>query len=288
MDFLVTEEAASDALAALLYCSFSDPNSSSDPLPKEPTSLAEALASPESKSWIQAAESELNSLMERGTWELVDCPPSRAVVDNTWVFRRKLGPSGEVLRYKARLCARGFSQVKGLDFDSTFSPVAAFRSLRILFALSIQFGLKLHQLDVVAAFLNGELDHEIYMKQPRGFGDGSPRVCRLRKAIYGLKQSSRLWNADLHTTLLALDFIRCKSDPCLYILKKGSSVALLLVYVDDIIVATNDPALYTSTLAGLRAEYELTEQPSVSWVLGWHVTYRPAGIFVCQSAFTVS
>ncbi|MCP3678245.1 MAG: hypothetical protein GY721_11850, partial [Deltaproteobacteria bacterium] len=179
-------------------------------------------------------------------------------------------------------------QIKGEDFDQTFSPVAAFRSLRVIFALSVQFGLRLYQLDVVAAFLNGVLDREIFMRQPRGFEDGTRRVCKLQKAIYGLKQSSRLWNEDLHSTLIAMEFSRCRSDPCLYFKCKGSSVMFFLVYVDDIIISTNDDDLYRHTLAGLKAEYELTESPSVSWVLGWHVSVSPSSIFVSQSAFVSS
>ncbi len=287
-NFLMEGEKETERYTSFLDCYFAPLISSSDTLPKEPSSIFEARKSAESESWNKAAALELRSLEERGTWELVPPPPGRTITDNTWVFKRKLGPSGEVLRYKARLCARGFSQVKGVDFDSTFSPVAAYRSLRLLFALSAQFGLELHQLDVVAAFLNGKIDHDIFMKQPVGFSDGTSRVCHLKKAIYGLKQSSRLWNTDLHSTLLELGFMRCRADACLYQLKKGSSVAFLLVYVDDIVVATNDPALYSSVLKGLRAEYDLTEQPDVSWVLGWHISHSTTGIFVCQSSFTLS
>ncbi len=266
----------------------SSPASPSGLFTKEPASIVEALKSEERDSWAAATQQEIDSLKERDTWDLVELPRGRKVVDNTWVFKGKLGPTGEVLRYKARLCARGFSQTKGLDFDFTFSPVAAFRSLRILFALTARFSLSLFQLDVVAAFLNGKLDHEIFMKQPRGYEDGTPRVCRLNKAIYGLKQSSRLWNAELHSTLVDLDFRRCLSDPCLYIEIRGSTVIAVLVYVDDIIIATNVVSLYHSTLAALRAEYQLTEQPEVTWVLGWHVCYSPIGLFVSQSSFTLT
>ncbi len=274
-------------------CYFFDADTPTSPaslLTKEPSSLDEALHSPERDSWMSAAKQELDSMNKRGTWSLVDLPPGRRVVDNVWVFKRKLGPLGEILRYKARLCARGFSQTKGLDFEDTFSPVAAFRSLRIVLALAAQFDLQLYQLDVVAAFLNGKLDHEIYMRQPKGFEDGTQRVCRLSKAIYGLKQSSRLWNEDLHSTLLCLGLSRCLSEPCLYVSTKGDFIILLLVYVDDIIVATNNSKLYADVLRGLKEEYELTEQAEVIWILGWHIRRDPksSAIFAHQTAFTNS
>ncbi|MCP3676941.1 MAG: hypothetical protein GY721_04950, partial [Deltaproteobacteria bacterium] len=161
VDFLAVEK--KDEFAQFACCSFSHIDSPSvAPPPKEPTTIYEAERSAERIEWMKAAQSELSSLMDRETWSLVPVPRDRKLVDNTWVFRRKLGPNGEVLRYKARLCARGFSQVKGEDFDKTFSPVAAFRSLRVLFSLSAHFRLTLHQLDVVAAFLNGVLDRPIF------------------------------------------------------------------------------------------------------------------------------
>ncbi len=286
VDFLKSEK--TDEFARFASCFFTDVASPSETRPKEPSTIWEARKSAEAHEWIKAAQLELNSLEHRETWELVERPAGRKVVDNVWVFRRKLGPSGEILRHKARLCARGFSQVEGLDFDQTYSPVAAFRSLRLVFALSVKYRLKLHQLDVVAAFLNGVLDHEIFMRQPKGFDDGTGRVCLLKKAIYGLKQSSRLWNADLHKTLSDLNFKSLRSDPCLYLCRRNGSIMLLLVYVDDILIATNSEELYQDTLADLKEHYELTESLDCSWVLGWHVSLSADGIFCSQTAFTSS
>ncbi len=291
----LVEEEGTDELSFVQFpcCYLFDVSVSDSPsslFTKEPSSIGEAMRSPERENWMLAAKQEFDSLVARRTWDLVPPPQGRRIVDNVWVFKRKLGPNGQVLRHKARLCARGFSQVKDLDFTDTFSPVAAFRSLRIILALAAQFDLLLFQLDVVAAFLNGKLDHEIFMRQPKGFNDGTSRVCQLRKAIYGLKQSSRLWNENLHSTLLTLGYSRCGSDPCLYVMIKAHSVILLLVYVDDICIATNNKGLYAHTLCGLRKEYELTEQESVSWILGWHIKrdQKTFTIFANQAAFTNS
>ena len=144
---------------------------------------------------MSAMEKEMKSLHENKVWNLVELPKDRKVVGSKWVFKQKVGANGSVERYKARLVAQGFSQKFGLDYDETFCPVVRFESVRTVIALAVQNGLKLHQLDVATAFLNGELDEEIFMKQPEGFAVKGQEhlVCRLNRSIYGLKQSPRCW-----------------------------------------------------------------------------------------------
>ena len=126
--------------------------------------------------------------------------------------------------YKARLIAQGFSQRQGVDYDETFSPVIRFESLRTLIALATPKGLKLHQMDVTAAFLNGHLEQQVYMKQPEGFiaqGKENLVVCKVKHSIYGLKQSPRCWNATLDQQLKRMGFIQSTSDPCIYTSSEG-------------------------------------------------------------------
>ena len=141
-------------------------------------------------------------------------------------------------RYKARLVAQGFSQKYGQDYDETFSPVVRFESLRMIIALSVQRCLKVHQMDVTTAFLNGELNDEVYMKQPEGYVVKGKEnlVCKLKKSIYGLKQSPRCWNSVLDQFLKKIGFVQATSDPCLYIASEGE-LFLIAVYVDDIVLA---------------------------------------------------
>jgi hypothetical protein len=135
---------------------------------KEPASI-EAKTSPESIEWTQAMEAEMKSLKDNDVWELVKLPAGKKAVGSQWVYKVKTGPDGTRERYKARLVAQGFTQKFGSDYDQKFCPVVRQESLRVLIALSMQCGLKLHQLDVTTAFLNGNLEEEVYMTQPKGF-----------------------------------------------------------------------------------------------------------------------
>lgn len=137
---------------------------------------------------------EYSSLLQNKTWTLVDKPANQKVIDNKWVYKIKKNPNDDDKRYKARLVVRGFTQQYGIDYQETFSPVVRFTSLPAILAVAAERGLLMKQFDVKTAFLNGDLDEMVYMKQPIGFDDKSGRVCKLQKSLYGLKQASRCWN----------------------------------------------------------------------------------------------
>ena len=204
----------------------------------EPTSFEEATTGPDSSKWRQAMETEMRSLKDNDVWELMELPAERKAVGSKWVYKVKTGADGSVERYKARLVAQGFTQKYGTDYDETFCPVVRLESLRVLMALSVQYGLKLHQVDVTTAFLNGNLEEEVYMLQPKGFVvDGEEHlVCKLKKSIYGLKQSSRCWNVALDSHLKKMGFTQSTSDPCIY-MDAGGDAFYIGVYVDNIILA---------------------------------------------------
>jgi hypothetical protein len=135
------------------------------------------------------------------------------------VFKIKQGANGEVERYKARLVARGFIQTYEVDYDETFVPVAKFTSIRCILALAALKDMKIHQMDVKTAFLNGELEEEIYMEQLQGFvhQGGEHLVCKLHKSLYGLKQSPRAWNQKLEAFLKSIEFMKSEADPSVYV-----------------------------------------------------------------------
>ena len=187
-------------------------------LPYEPTSIEEATSGPDSSNWKRAMKIEMQSLKDNNVWDLVELPPGRIAVGCKWVYKVKTGADGSVERYRARLVAQGFTQKYGFDYDETFCPVVRLESLRVLVALSVQYGLKLHQVDVTTAFLNGNLEEEVYMSQPNGFVTKGKEqyVCKLKKSIYGLKQSPRCWNNSLDLHLKEMGFTQSTSDPCIY------------------------------------------------------------------------
>ena len=153
------------------------------------------------------------------------------------MFKKKSDAEGKVERYKARLVAQGFAQKYGQDYDETFCPVVRFESVRTVIALAAKYGLKLHQMDITTAFLNGDLKESIYMKQPEGSAiKGKEKlVCKLKKCLYGLKQSPRCWNEALAKHLKKMGFEQANSDPCVY--TASGELFLIAVYVDDIILA---------------------------------------------------
>ncbi|MCO5612439.1 hypothetical protein L7F22_066706 [Adiantum nelumboides] len=168
--------------------------------PVDGITMSEALAGPNASLWQQAMDSEYQSLLDNGTWELVPAPPQQKLVTCKWLLCKKLRPDGTISRYKARLVARGFSQVPDIDYGETFSPVLRITSFWVLIALAAQFRFLIHQMDVRTAFLHGDLEEEIYMKQPPGYvsTEHPNYVCKLLKSLYGLKQSPRQWYRRFH------------------------------------------------------------------------------------------
>jgi hypothetical protein len=143
---------------------------------------------------------EIESMKTNQVWDLVNLPPGRQTIGNKWVLKVKRKANGSIERYKARPVAKGYTQQEGIDYEETFSPVVRFASIHLILAIVAYMNLELYQMDVKIAFLNGELDEEIYMDQPIGFvANGQERkVCKLKWSIYGLKQSSRQWYLRFH------------------------------------------------------------------------------------------
>lgn len=192
-------------------------NAASAYKPTVPNMRRDAMASPAADKWHNAEKTEYDSLIENKTWVLVPrskLPEGRKTVTSRWVYDLKHDG-----RYKARLVARGFTQVWGEDYNETFSPVARFESIRYLLAHAALEDWEIESMDVKTAFLNGELKEEIYMEQPDGWVEKGKEdwVCLLKKAIYGLKQASREWNAKIHQSLLKQGFVRTHSDSGVYV-----------------------------------------------------------------------
>lgn len=159
----------------------------------DPQSIDEAKERDDWPEWKTAIESEYTSLIKNGTWILCDLPKGRKTISSKWVFKLKRKANGEIDKYKARLVARGFTQKAGFDYTETYSPVAKLVTLRVIISVANHFDMHMEHMDVKNAFLNGDLKEEIYMQQPEGFEKGN-KVCKLVKAIYDLKQASRMWN----------------------------------------------------------------------------------------------
>jgi hypothetical protein len=178
-----------------------------------------------------------------------------------------------VERYKARLVAKGFMQREGVDFTETFAPVSKHTTLRALLALVAEEGLHLHQLDVKTAFLNGELEEDIYMVQPPGYVEGGPRtVCHLRKSLYGLRQAPRAWYAKLKMELEKLGFKESVADAGLFILDKGDHKVFLMVYVDDMLIASRELSSVVAVKELLGSVFDVHDLGEANFFLGMKIT----------------
>ena len=182
----------------------------------EPRTFDEALRSPQAKSWKKATDSEYQSLIDNNTWDVVELPEGREAIGCKWVFKIKYDGEGKIEWFKSRLVAKGYVQKYGVDFEETFSPVVRFGLICTLLALAIQKGMIVHQMDVVTAFLNRDLDEEIYMLQRYRISGKEDHVCRLNKSLYGLKQAPRCWNRALKEFMLQTGFVQSNADPCIH------------------------------------------------------------------------
>ncbi|KAI3806370.1 hypothetical protein L1987_22271 [Smallanthus sonchifolius] len=169
------------------------------------------------KEWYDDMINKLEAIEKHDTWELVSRPTGRNIVGLKWLYKTKLVAKGKVMRYKARLVVKGYSQKQGINYQETFTPVARFETIRVLIAVAAQRGWPRLQLDVKTAFLNGELSEEIYVQQLEGFEKKGceEKVYRLKKALYGLKQASRAWYSRIDCYFLQNGYARSYSEPTL-------------------------------------------------------------------------
>eukprot|EP00731_Ephydatia_muelleri_P020359 Em0013g86a len=242
---------------------------------EEPQSITEALESDLSEQWREAADSEYQSLMQNETWERVELPKGRKPVGCKWVFKAKRGSDGKVQRFKARLVAKGFTQKHGIDYDETFSPVVRFTSVRTLLAFAVQNGMMVHQMDVVTAFLNGTLEEEIYMEQPPGYIKKGEEhlVCKLKKSIYGLKQSPRCWNKVFNEYMTSLSYEQCAADPCVLVRTEGTETTIIAVYVDDLIIIAKNPETMERIKGSLTERFKMKDLGKLHYCLGINIEY---------------
>lgn len=251
----------------------------------EPNTYNEAIRSNEKQKWIDAMREEYNSLVKNCTWKLVDRPVGQRIVDNRWVFKVKRNTDDSIERYKARLVARGFTQEYGVNYFETFSPVVRFTSIRIILAIAAKRKMHMKQFDVKTAFLNGELNENVYMEQPIGFRDGTNKVCKLEKSLYGLKQASRCWNRKFKHFIEIFGFFTCKADPCVFVSKRNGELIILAIHVDDGLIVADNICSIEAVIKHLQEHFEI-KLMDVGCFLGLQIEQRDDGIFIHQAAYT--
>ncbi|CAL8138375.1 unnamed protein product [Prunus armeniaca] len=251
---------------------------------EEPRNVKEALHHGE---WFLAMQEELNQFVRNDVWYLVPRPVHTNVIGTKWIFKNKTDEQGNVVRNKARLVAQGYTQMEGIDFDETFAPVARLESVRLLLAIVCHLKFKLYQMDVKTAFLNGVLNEEVYVEQPKGFEDPHhPNdVFRLKKALYGLKQAPRAWYERLSSHLLGNGYVRGSVDKTLFVKRFKKDVLIAQVYVDDIVVGSTSDLHVQDFIHVMTSEFEMSLVGELNYFLGLQIKQSHDGIFVSQSKY---
>ncbi|CAI7890608.1 unnamed protein product [Closterium sp. NIES-53] len=240
-------------------------------MPGEPANLKEAVASSDAEEWKKAMESELKSIEENSTWELVELPEGRKAITSKWLFKIKCNADGKIECYKSRLVAKGYQQKEKVDFKELFALVMKPTTLRTLLAGAAIKGWVVKQVDVTTAFLNGVLEEEIFLAQPEGFDDCSGRVLKLKKALYGLKQAPRQWYLKLRDVLEEVGFTPLTADHSLFMLGEGEQRRFLVVYVDDIFIFSPSSDLVKEVMLKLQDKFKCKALGDVNFYLELHI-----------------
>jgi histone deacetylase 1/2 len=247
----------------------------------EPDNLSDALRD---CNWKLAMDHEVNALAKNQTWHLVPAHHGSNIIDCKWIYKIKRRADGTIDRYKARLVAKGFKQRYGLDYEDTFSPVVKAATIRLVLSIAVSQGWSLRQLDVQNAFLHGVLEENVFMRQPPGYEDPTKPgyICKLDKALYGLKQAPRAWFSRLSDKLHALGFSPSKADMSLFFFRRPKVVIFVLVYVDDIIVASFSSDATKALLRALQSDFSLKDLGDLHFFLGIEVNKVAEGIYLSQ------
>ena len=273
--------------------------------------LYQAIEGENKRDWLEAIRCEFKSLLKNDTWEIAEKPNDRTLVDSKIVLTNKMDSNGEIYRRKARLVARGFSQVRGYDYKQTFAPVARLESLRILIAIAVEYDYMIHQLDITSAFLNGKLEEEIYLEIPelleyslhdiiekdeneskrkaaemlKQIRGKNKACCKLNKALYGLKQASRQWNILLDSKLQGVGLTASVAEPCIYFINQNDTFILVLVYVDDILITGNDMCKINEIKEQLKIEFETRDMGEAKFCVGIEIVRRRNEITLIQRKY---
>eukprot|EP00253_Pinus_taeda_P023270 PITA_23270 len=204
----------------------------------DPRTVKEAVDSEDGKLWKEAMVDEMASLHKNEAWDLVELPAGRKPIGSKWVFKKKANAEGKVEKYKARLVAKGYSQM-----------------------------------DVKTTFFHGDLEEEIYMKQPKGFAVKGKKelVCKVKKSLYGLKQSPRMWYQKFDTFIRGLGFTRSKTDHCVYFKLIGDHVIYLVLYVDDMLLVGNDNEIIQDLKTQLSSKFDMKDLGAANYILGMEI-----------------
>ncbi|GFT62966.1 retrovirus-related Pol polyprotein from transposon TNT 1-94 [Trichonephila clavipes] len=248
-----------------------------------PNSYFEAENSANWKNWKLAMENELDSLDKHKVWEIVQKRAKSKLIKTKWVYSLKQDDAGKNIKYKARLVAAGFNQIKNIDYSESYSPVVNIESFRLLIALAAKLKLNVNFFDVKTAYLYGDLEETVYVLPPPGYEKliGDDKVCKLKKSIYGLPQSGRNWYMKIKGELENFGLKQLASDNCVFIKSVNQSVLILCMYVDDLAIFCNNDKMYEDIVSKIKNVFEVVENKTNKF-LGMEIEKCENGIYLSQ------
>ena len=260
-------------------------------LPDKFDGYKQAMRRPDSEMWQEAVQTELNSLNQMRTWTFTDLPKGKKALGTKWIFNIKRDGHNNITKYKARLVALGCHQRPGEDYDEIYASVVSKTGLRLFLAAVNQLDLHLHQMDVETAFLNAELEDEVYLQIPYGLIEAqkSAQVLKLNRSLYGLKQAPRAWFQELTKTLTDLNFVCIQLDQSVLKCKSDGDVIYICFYVDDILIASPDPKSISKVKQLIKKKYKITDLGEAKHFLGMTIIRnRPARTMILHQINKVS
>ncbi|MBW0540835.1 hypothetical protein O181_080550 [Austropuccinia psidii MF-1] len=244
----------------------------------DPKSFSQGIHHPDCKQWLAAIDNERSNMKTHQVWSSHEQDDSIQPLTTTWVFKKKTDTNGNLTKYKARLCVRGFNQQEGIDYNDVFSPTGRLASLRLLLTFAHQHRFQVDQMDVQCAFLNGIPDKPLYIFRPDGYNKGS-KILKLNKSLYGLKQSPRCWHKALNDALLQMGLVPTKTDPCLYYLSDHNKPMWLFSHVDNLIFSGCWNEYFK---AKIKFFFDMEDLGEVKYALGIQITQSTEGISMIQ------
>ena len=234
-----------------------------------------------------AMHDEFSQFSRNHVWDLVPRPKDHSIISIKWIFRNKLNEEGNIVRNKARLVAQDYSQEEGINYDETFALVARLEAIRMLLAYASFMRIKLFQMDVKSAFLNGVLSEQVYVKQPPGFEDSQhpDYVFKLNRALYGLKQAPRAWYEHLSKFLLENHYSMGAVDKTLFVKHQGKDMILVQIDVDDIIFGSTNTLLCEEFAKSMSHGFEMSLLGEHTFMLGLEIKQHEDGIFISQEKY---
>jgi hypothetical protein len=244
----------------------------------EPSSFQEAA---NQQVWQDAMVEGYTSIMKNDVWDIVLRLEGKSIVSSNWLHKIKHVSDGSIEKFKVKFVTRGFSQKEGVDYEETSVAVTMYTSIRVIVSLVSFMGWRTYQMDVKTTFLNGIIEKEVYMEQPRGFEINGKKsyVCKLNKALYGLKQALKAWYSKIDGYLQSRGFTKSKADPNLYYIFVGFDMLILVLYVDDLFLIGVEN-LIAGCKADMEVEFKMKDIGMMHHFLGLEVLQRPGDIFL--------